>query len=390
MCKLMAHYKAPFSPEELRGFYVIGGRSNPHASGVLEIGESGNAWVVKAPVKGEILWGKWGEEILAHSGASKVGLYHVRFATHGSPSKGANNHPIYSTKDEKLETAIVHNGVVNPPKWLPADGETDTEQLLRYWLKDGPSSWAEFTGYGAIVLWDAGHLYCYTSGTPLYWRRKGEGVQLVQVPVLGTVWEKVPEDVLFRVHEDGLTEIDKLTFKQRVVEAPWYLLDKPGKHDHTRVVPVGKYKVRVVCPKDKAPVGGLFVVIDPRWLNPGDLLASYRSRVGHGNTLYVHWPTYIPTKAFWELAKYLVSQMRDHQRVDIGDGEDLGRAVGLLAGLIVLIEEVPEREALALAKSRLWRRGKNEVGTCDYQIKFDNPELANETAVERMQGGGWW
>lgn len=58
--------------------------------------------------------------------SSKWALFHVRNATHGDPTDNKNNHPIYSEKG-----LIVHNGVVSAKEELPADGECDSEQILR-------------------------------------------------------------------------------------------------------------------------------------------------------------------------------------------------------------------------------------------------------------------
>lgn len=63
-------------------------------------------------------------------------LLHVRAATHGSPRREVNNHPIAGD-----HSICMHNGVVSLPEKFTATGDTDTEQMVRaieaYGIADG-------------------------------------------------------------------------------------------------------------------------------------------------------------------------------------------------------------------------------------------------------------
>lgn len=89
-------------------------------------------------------------------------LLHTRAATHGSPQLRVNNHPIFGDK-----YAIVHNGIVKTDKKYDADGQTDTEQMLRAMEKHGITAGINrSSGQAAVImlnLLNMNEIYFYKS-----------------------------------------------------------------------------------------------------------------------------------------------------------------------------------------------------------------------------------
>lgn len=381
MCKLMAYKGDPFSPDELASFYTEQGRTNPDASGYILFSESKAVWL-KSAQRGSLFWEQNGERIKREVQGSGSGMFHVRIATHGSPQNNCNNHPIVHFNKGSLGSAIVHNGIVRPPSWLKSVGQTDTEQLLLYWEKEGPESWAKFGGIAAVVLWSKGRMYCYRSGSPLFFRQTQRGVQLVQIPS-GPTWEQVPENRVFEVTAEGLREecevqlLPALTRTSSAYTSPSHIpfdlmtpsyytaprrqLELPQRtgsnllpHKHSQLVPVGEYQVgamSVSAPKLKADI---YVYLHPDWLSTGTILTGYRSRQGNSDTIYVHWPNLrsFPVVTYRRLVRYIEYLLRRNLRVAVGCLSGHESTGAILAGLIKLLENVTGDEAIQLTRSR--------------------------------------
>jgi len=204
----MAYVGDPFTEVDVRSFYQIEGRHNRDASGFAGVGEK-TIYLTKSGISGPTFWTLYGSEIMEKVEISEVGLFHVRAATHGSPSDNRNNHPIFYQTDQKVSHILIHNGVVSPPEWMEkADGETDSEQLLYYWKGYGPEAWEAFQGWASVIIWDQGRVYCYKSGAPLYYKQSEQGVQLIQD--IGRHWTSVPSETLFEVTAKGLVPQEKI------------------------------------------------------------------------------------------------------------------------------------------------------------------------------------
>lgn len=103
------------------------------------------------------------EETIANS---KIVLLHTRAASHGSPSKAQNNHPIWNERG-----IMIHNGVVSTPlKLAAAKGETDTEQMMLHIQKAGFAGINDLKGWLAIAYFDFAEqkLFLYHKDAPLF------------------------------------------------------------------------------------------------------------------------------------------------------------------------------------------------------------------------------
>jgi len=398
---------AAFTPQEVGDFYCDDGVSNPHASGALIAGWH-NLLIKKSDTPGPRFWGRHSQTITDSLQEARVGLFHVRLATHGHPSHNENNHPITHIEHGFLKAALVHNGVVNPPVWLKGKGTCDSEQLLLYYLRDGFKSWGEFRGYGTVVLFEPPQMYCYTSTGQLYYRAANTGLQLRQIP--GNGWTQVPTQTVFYMVGNNLESVVKVEMKGdekkwasgwnscgHLTDPLWHtpapVFDRPVgassslrlsagksllgnsgpdvrsqppvtgrilttiKHSHRHWVNVGPYRVGIVSQGESPLDYDLFLALDSCWMAPGEIFSSARSRVGHGQRLYVHWPEFgvIPRKDYLNLVNYLHLTMlhRDNKRVVIGCTTGHGRAGVVLAGLIARVENVSGDEALRRARTRL-------------------------------------
>jgi len=224
MCKLMGCSNAPMGENQIADFYNRQGSFNPHASGFLSIDKS-EAWIAKAPVRGSQFWMDNRGKILDHAEAGLC-LYHVRYATNGSPENNDNNHPLLAMENGKLQAAIVHNGVVIPPEWIEASGKCDSEQLLRHWLTDGPLAWAKFTGWASVLLWEGGTLFAYTNHSSLNWRVAGDGIQFDQVSH-GQGWQPLPNNIVYAVNGITLEKVEAVNFSNKPTASRQYKLPIP-------------------------------------------------------------------------------------------------------------------------------------------------------------------
>lgn len=155
--------KAP-SAQWLKQWFETEGAYNRDASGIALIDSNGKGIIAKAPMKGKTFWEAYQEDIVPKLGDAVFGIAHVRKATHGRPENNANNHPIVLGKN----AIIAHNGIVRPPKWLPATGECDSEQLGLYFKDKGPEALKEFIGFAAFLYYSKGILTAYRWMAPLY------------------------------------------------------------------------------------------------------------------------------------------------------------------------------------------------------------------------------
>lgn len=98
--------------------------------------------------------------------SSRWCLIHVRQATHGSPGRSVNNHPIWNRTG-----LIIHNGVVTATKGhLKADGETDSEQMMLYIQKYGWNGIKHIRGWAAIAYVNFSHkdkFFLYRDSAPI-------------------------------------------------------------------------------------------------------------------------------------------------------------------------------------------------------------------------------
>ena len=200
----MACVGKPFSLKQIENFYQKYSRNNPHAAGYALV-HNNSVLYNKKPGIGTNLFNQDKNQIAKVLPTTKLGLFHVRFATHGTSEDNRNNHPIFHSLNGKIKSMIIHNGIVTVDKNLPTDGQTDTEQILSYWDKEGPECLAKFSGSAAIVVVDCGKVYAYHHGAPLYYEQKDYGMYLHQSSEFHN--KVVPKNVVFEVSSSGLTPV---------------------------------------------------------------------------------------------------------------------------------------------------------------------------------------
>ena len=214
MCKLMACVGVPFSLRTIEHFYNKFSGGNPHAAGYA-LYHDNSVLLGKQPGPGTALFDRDKDLIENTLPQTSLGLFHVRFATHGHPSNNKNNHPIYHSVSNKVKSMIIHNGMVSVDKNLPSDGQTDTEQLLCYWDEEGPECLNKFSGSAAIVVVSNGKLYVYRHRAPLFFKQTDSGIYFHQdYEYKG---KTVPKDTVFEVSlSTGLTPVLKTSMKSTI------------------------------------------------------------------------------------------------------------------------------------------------------------------------------
>jgi len=140
------------------------------ATGIAWLDEGKKFLVLKAPCKAEdfVTLPEYIEN-LPRIVKSKQILMHARWATQGSPMNNVNNHPIWNS-----EGLIIHNGVISVSKNLPADGYTDTEQIMLYIQKFGwKAGLKEVRGSLSIAYasFSDGDIYFYSESNPFVYAR---------------------------------------------------------------------------------------------------------------------------------------------------------------------------------------------------------------------------
>ena len=217
MCKLAACVGKPFSLKTIENFYNRFSSSNPHAAGYA-LYHDNSVLLGKQPGYGTALFARDKNLIAKTLPQTSVGLFHVRFATHGSPSDNKNNHPILHSLNGKVKSMIIHNGMVSTDKNLPTEGKTDTEQILSYWDQEGPECLAKFSGNAAIVVMDCGKIYVYHHRAPLYYQETDEGIYFHQDHRMHD--KNVPENIVFEVNTLSLVPVLSVSMKS-LLEMPY-------------------------------------------------------------------------------------------------------------------------------------------------------------------------
>ena len=157
-------------------------------------------------------------------------LLHSRLPSHGDVYDNRNNHPIVNEHG-----LIIHNGVVSiDDNTFPAQGETDTEQLLLCIQKYGFAGLEKISGSVAIAYVDferPGDVYLYrNSMSPCYWYKESRRLvfastaQILQTSLLiKQTIEEQKAGIVFRASEGGVEEVMKVKTKPGVTMSfPWY------------------------------------------------------------------------------------------------------------------------------------------------------------------------
>ena len=163
----------------------------------------GHTYVLKSPMKADdfLRCGSVKKE-LSDAVKSPWCLLHTRAATHGDPKNNLNNHPIYNEKG-----LIIHNGIVFPESVLPAQGQTDTEQILLYIQEYGWKGLEKVRGSMAIAYLDfrTRKIYLYRHFAPMVWANYKGGIAFASAKNILRVpnCQELPPDTVFEVDMKG-------------------------------------------------------------------------------------------------------------------------------------------------------------------------------------------
>ena len=163
------------------------------------------------------------KKLVGEIASSKWFLLHTRAATNGSPENKLNNHPIYNQHG-----LIIHNGVVHADSPLPAQGETDTEQVLLHLQRYGWKGINYISGFLSIAYVNhkfPERFYLYSHGAPLVYSKGPNGIFFCSTGIIlrESIYTSelqvtdLPKDVICRVKGNNVVPIHQVFPKVRYI-----------------------------------------------------------------------------------------------------------------------------------------------------------------------------
>jgi glutamine phosphoribosylpyrophosphate amidotransferase len=153
MCRVAAVIQtgeAKISPAELKNFLLNMEYFGRDACGIAYLIGDRIQYCKETGAPSQVIGPDFEENNERYCREATAILIHTRQATHGSPKDRVNNHPIFGDK-----YCIIHNGIVQTDMVYKADGETDTEQLLRSMEKHGITAGLnKCAGMAAVIMFN--------------------------------------------------------------------------------------------------------------------------------------------------------------------------------------------------------------------------------------------